>query len=265
MTTEWIILLLTTIAACVAVVDGFASPSSSFASHRRRSVVFHPSLHLRNSPTVGVGGPTMDGTVSPSESDVEEEEERRRVGNLVADEEWAGLSMELAEIIRTAVVEDLKKNSRDFLGKDEYLLGDFSKEIDSRVKAEVAKIREKDEYELGDLSVVLDDKVKELVCKLSGKDEYEFGDLSVQIDIRSKKLVAEFCGKEDYEFGDLSRELARRTREGVLNYTGKSDYKFGDLTKQALKNLSGKEDYQVCVFGDVTKKFLGNVFKKDKK
>ncbi len=56
--------------------------------------------------------------------------------------------MELAEIIRTAVVEDLKKNSRDFLGKDEYLLGDFSKEIDSRVKAEVAKIREKDEYEV---------------------------------------------------------------------------------------------------------------------
>ncbi len=107
--------------------------------------------------------------------------------------------------------------------------------------------KKKKYVKLGDLSVVLDDKVKELVCKLSGKDEYEFGDLSVQIDIRSKKLVAEFCGKEDYEFGDLSRELARRTREGVLNYTGKSDYKFGDLTKQALKNLSGKEDYQVCV------------------
>jgi hypothetical protein len=100
---------------------------------------------------------------------------------------------------------------------------------------------------LGDLSVVLDDKVKELVCQLSGKDEYEFGDLSVQIDIRSKEMVAKFCGKEKYEFGDLSKEVAKRTKESVLNITGKSDYKFGDLTMSALKNLSGKDDYQVSV------------------
>jgi hypothetical protein len=93
----------------------------------------------------------------------------------------------------------------------------------------------------------LDDKVKELVCQLSGKEEYEFGDLSVQIDVRTKKLVAGFCGKEDYEFGDLSRELSKRTKEGVANYTGKSEYKFGDLTMQALKNMSGKDDYQVSV------------------
>ena len=112
-----------------------------------------------------------------------------------------------------------------------------------------------------------------------------------------KQSVAEFCGKDSYQFGDLSQELAKRTSEGVKNYTGKSDYKFGkplmkiyasaivgyliliimcccnipniqmicqgDITKQALKNLSGKDDYQ---FGDVTKKFLGNVLKKgDKK
>ena len=82
--------------------------------------------------------------------------------------------------------------------------------------------------------------------------------------------------------------MAKRTKEGVLNITGKSDYKFGDLTISALKNLSGKDDYQVSVhivlecrtifvrhsndlfplspqFGDVTKKLMGNLFKKDKK
>ena len=64
---------------------------------------------------------------------------------------------------------------RDFIGKDEYAVGDFSKEIDRRVKEEVAKMREKDDYELGDLSVVLDGKVKELVCELSGKDEVSAG------------------------------------------------------------------------------------------
>ena len=42
------------------------------------------------------------------------------VGNLVADDEWEGLGMELSEIVRIAVIEDLKKKSRDFLGKEEY-------------------------------------------------------------------------------------------------------------------------------------------------
>ena len=63
---------------------------------------------------------------SPDESSDEEEtveaivlsaEEEKELGNLVANEEWSGLSMELTEVIATAVVEDLKKNSRDFLGK----------------------------------------------------------------------------------------------------------------------------------------------------
>ena len=75
-------------------------------------------------------------------------EEKEQIGNLVANEEWSGLSMELTEVIATAVIEDLKKNSRDFLGKDDYSVGDFSKEIDKRVKDEVAKMREKDDYEV---------------------------------------------------------------------------------------------------------------------
>ena len=83
---------------------------------------------------------TVDAELTP--------EEEEKLGNLVANEEWAGLSMELADVVRTAVVEDLKKNSRDFLGKEDYAVGDFSKEIDKRVKEEVAKIREKDDYEV---------------------------------------------------------------------------------------------------------------------
>ena len=184
-------------------------------------------------------------------------EEEAKIGNLVANEEWSGLSMELAEIVRTAVVEDMKKNSRDFLGKEDYAVGDFTKEIDSRVKDEIAKLREKDEYELGDFSVVLDGKVKEMVCEMTGNDAYEFGDLSTEIDSRVKDSVAQFCGKDTYQVGDLSSELAKRTKEGVLKYTGQSDYKFGDLTKQAMKNYTGKDEYQ---FGDVTKKLMGNLF-----
>lgn len=254
------ILLPIVLAACAAGgAHGFA-PTCRTQQSLSRSAADRQSLPpLKSSPEPANEVVDAEIESAPVELTAEEEE---TVGNLVADEEWAGLSMELAEIVRTAVVEDLKQNSRDFLGKDEYKMGDFSKEIDQRVKDEVAKMREKDDYELGDLSVVLDDKVKELVCELSGKEDYEFGDLSVEVDKRVKESVASFCGKDTYEFGDLSAEVAKRSKEGVLAYTGKSDYKFGDVTMQALKNLSGKEDYQ---FGDVTKKFLGNVFKKNGK
>ena len=79
---------------------------------------------------------------SPSEDEIEEmisksklsPEEVNQVGNLVADDEWMGLGMELSELVRVAVIEEVKKNAADFLGKDDYKVGDISKEIDSRVK-----------------------------------------------------------------------------------------------------------------------------------
>ena len=205
------------------------------------------SLILENSPEARDADTDLEGLIL---------EEEAKVGNLIANEEWAGLSMELAEVVRTAVVEDMKKNSREFLRKDDYAIGDFSKEIDRRVKEEIARLREKDEYELGDFSVVIDGKVKEMVCELTGNDEYEFGDLSTEIDKRVKDSVAQFCGKDSYQVGDLSKELAKRTKEGVLKFTGKDNYKFGDITKRTVKNFTGKDEYQ---FGDVTKKLFGNV------
>jgi hypothetical protein len=122
-------------------------------------------------------------------------EEAEKIGNLVADDEWMGLTMEITELVRVAILEETKKNARDFLGKDDYKVGDISKELDARVKQEVAKLRGKDEYELGDLSVALDTISKEMVCEMTGKDKYEFGDLSTEIDSRVKTSVAKFCGE----------------------------------------------------------------------
>jgi hypothetical protein len=78
------------------------------------------------------------------EEEKEKEQKARAVGNLLANDEWEGLTMELTEVIKTAVIEDMKANAREFLGKDDYKLGDISKEIDSRVKSEVANLRGKE-------------------------------------------------------------------------------------------------------------------------
>jgi len=59
-----------------------------------------------------------------------------------------GLTMEIVELVRVAVLEDVKGKARDFLGKDHYEAGDISKELDRRVKEEVARLRGKDSYEV---------------------------------------------------------------------------------------------------------------------
>jgi hypothetical protein len=196
-----------------------------------------------------------ENVIEVSADTLTEEEKAQAVGNLVANDEWEGLTMELSELIRTAVVEDIKSNAREFLGKDDYKVGDISKEVDSRVKAEVARMRGKEDYEIGDLVVVMDNMAKDMTSELTGKP-YETGDLSKEIDKRVKGAVANFCGKEDgqYEFGDLSKEIDRRVKNRVSEYIGK-DYEFGDITRQIetqrkawVKDFLGEkaaEEYQV--------------------
>jgi len=214
-----------------------------------------------------------------------EEEKTENVGNLVENDEWEGLTMELSEVIKLAVVEDIKKNTRDFIGKEEYKVGDITKEIDSRVKSEIASMRGNEEYQLGDLIVVVDNMAKDMTEELTGKpyetgdlskeldtrvksavadycgnDEYQFGDLSKEIDSRVKNRVSEYIGKDDYEFGDISKQIESQRREWVKGYLGEDaakEYEFGDITKKALAKFSGNDDYQ---FGDVTKKLMGNIF-----
>jgi len=67
-----------------------------------------------------------------------------------------------------AVREETKKAARDFTGNADYKIGDVSKELDSRIKEEVARLRNKPEYELGDLSVALDEIVKNEVRPITG-------------------------------------------------------------------------------------------------
>jgi len=193
--------------------------------------------------------------------------EVEKIGNLVEDDEWLGLTTELFIILRSSVRESVKSAVRGFTGKDDYKLGDISKEADARIKAAVAEVRGKPEYELGDLSIAVDGIVKDEVNKLTGKEDYEFGDLSIEVDKRVKRVVADFCGKDEYKAGDLSREVASRVSRRVNEFTGKPDYKFGDISReienrraQWVKEFTGKDEYE---FGDITKKAVANFTGKD--
>ena len=163
MTKTKIQLLITAVAYSTGTVLGFTTASFP------RSIFSHSAIsYLQSSPE------SIDAEIVPdsSASDVPQltAEEEEQIGNLVANEEWSGLSMELTEVIATAVVEDLKKNSRDFLGKADYSVGDFSKEIDKRVKDEVAKMREKDDYEVSVHNFYFINVMVHILCRVYSKN-----------------------------------------------------------------------------------------------
>lgn len=64
--------------------------------------------------------PSSPNDVDDNDTAQRKQENEKKLGNLVADDEWLGLSMELTELVRLAIVEDVKKQTRDFIGKDSY-------------------------------------------------------------------------------------------------------------------------------------------------
>ena len=154
--------------------------------------------------------------------------EREAVTNLVADDEWEGLSIELGHIVKKAVVEDLKANAPDFLG-DPYELGDISRQVNARVKQGVAQMRGKEDYEVGDLVLSLDEMSKSLTEEFTDKP-YETGDLSREIDQRVKRVVAEYCGKDEYEVGDLTIAVSTKVSQRVVELMG--TYQRGDIESE---------------------------------
>jgi hypothetical protein len=275
---------------------GFVSvnPTLSFGGikaplcQNQRSCLGKTVTFLASTPEGGAE-PETSASDSPDAEVIEfasDEAKKEAVGNLVEEDEWGGLTLELSELIRLSVIEDLKKNTKEFLGKDDYKIGDISKEIDVRVKTEVTKLRGKEdgEYELGDLVLAMDKMSKEMTEGLTGKP-YEAGDLSLELDTRIKGAVASYCGKETYEVGDLTNAVTSRVSSRVEEFTGTGkpyefgdvtnevwvqdllgaeaaeNYQFGDITKKAMENFTGK-DYE---FGDVSKKLFGNLFGGKKK
>jgi hypothetical protein len=106
--------------ACTTVVSllCLASEVTSFAGLPPTARIFRQQQRLSGVLFAeGSEGEVVDVDLIKFDSD---EEKKAAVGNLIANDEWLGLGMELSETIRLAVTEDLKKNAKDFLGKEDY-------------------------------------------------------------------------------------------------------------------------------------------------
>ena len=118
----------------VIILASFAQ-TSAFSVAPSRSLSYNTATATATATTLfNAAEPTDDEMESVLEKSKLSDDEVQKVGNLVADDEWMGLGMELSEIVRCAVIENAKAGTADFIGKDEYKVGDISKEIDTRVK-----------------------------------------------------------------------------------------------------------------------------------
>jgi len=102
------------------------------SSSPTRSIVRHScSLYPPQTRSVSSSSSSLYTSSADTSDDTQQEEleallakwepeKVSSVGNLCADDEWMGLSMELTELVRVAVLEEVKKNARDFIGKDNY-------------------------------------------------------------------------------------------------------------------------------------------------
>ena len=98
-----------------AIVGSASTSTSSSAGRHAPSSSRSTRLHES----------TAEGEDAMAEADaalksMPAEEQKEKIGNLVADDEWMGLSMEITELVRTAIIEDVKAKTSDFIGKDEY-------------------------------------------------------------------------------------------------------------------------------------------------
>jgi hypothetical protein len=242
-------------------------PNHAFGLTRITNAATHPQINQLHFSSEYSRPETDTATADISSSAAQDKnrtETAQQIGNLVADDEWDGFGMELSELVTKAVVEDIKRQLRNFTGKENLKVGDLSKEVDRRVKDTVAQMRNKEEYELFDLTLAMDELVKNYTEQLTGKP-YEFGDLSKDIDRRIKAQAAEFCGKDTYEFGDVTKEISRRIETRTLEFTGRESYEFGDISReienrrrQWVKDYLGEEAAKDYEFGDITKKAIAD-------
>ena len=98
-----------------AIVGSASTSTSSSAGRHAPSSSWSTRLHESSA----------EGEDAMAEADaalksMPAEEQKEKIGNLVADDEWMGLSMEITELVRTAIIEDVKAKTSDFIGKDEY-------------------------------------------------------------------------------------------------------------------------------------------------
>lgn len=141
------------------------------------------------------------------------------VATLVDDDEWNGVTMELTSAVSKTVISSLRRHAKDFLGgKEEYHVGDITREIDTRMKNAVANLRGKENYEIGDLVAYVTEKSIAVAEQKTGAKLDKYKEISDSIDKQVKTTVASYVGEENYKSGALAKAVATKVKTRVADF-----------------------------------------------
>lgn len=150
------------------------------------------------------------------------------IEEMVEDDEWIGFTVQLSQAVREVVMEAL-----DTMKDDMYKAEKVTKQVDARIKAEVARWRGKESYEIGDFVKAISEACQTIIEDVTGsKPMKQLGEFTTKVDTKVKKAAADFCHKDEYSPGDVTKEIAGRVKKGVLEFTGKPTYQIGDISRE---------------------------------
>jgi len=126
--------------------------------------------------------------------------------------------MELTNAVSQTVLESVKKHAREFVGddKEQIKFTDIAREIDSRMKKGVAKLRGKEDYEIGDLVAYVTEKSISYAEKATGTKLDTATEISKSIDQKVKTTVASYVGEENYKSGALAEAVATKVKSRAI-------------------------------------------------
>ena len=169
-------------------------------------------------------------------------EETQKIGNLVADDEWMGLSMEIVELIRMAILEDLKSKGRDFLGKGGVLLWKHVIVTQMHLETNISSDRSLSVCEFSFFPAsILPGKVIFLSLDIAHITTcafvYAFSCVVIRTHLASMNFLTHLrpppCKPstntlDDYKVGDVSKEIDGRIKDEVAKMRGKDEYEVFD-------------------------------------
>ena len=181
------------------------------------------------------------------------------VQNMVTDDEWNGVTVQLQNLVSSQIVEDVKAKAHDFLNMDRtHKLRNIAEKVHQRVLEEVETMRANN-VKVDEFSRSVATTTKTLTEEFTGK-AYEMGELSKDIDTKIKKSVATYVGKEEYETGDLSRAIADKAKTVAEEL--QANHKVQEIARvvnerriQWITDILGEEAAKDYKFGDISKKF----------
>lgn len=204
---------------CLLLAVSILQGSIAFTPSSWKTRSIHVDQHQSQTPqTMTMRSPLYSTSDKIADSPKDPGAVQTEVKRMVDDDEWDGVTMSLTEAVVSSVLETVSSKTKSFIGKDDYSVGDITKQVDLRIKQAVANMRGKENYEIGDLIAYATEQSIAVAEQTTGKKLDSVTELSKSIDSKVKGAVNSYTGKDTYKPGDLTKAVSSTVTTRVKGF-----------------------------------------------